>query len=146
MSFIAEQLGDPSVLWNCSEALIQYKLQTPVIGMNSEWTPPQVRTPMSDNLDQTDELMLICRQRGMMGGDRPAEEGHHNIPLMEDNTEPCTQHIAVDAEALGEVRKLEQGRRHQRLFEGQECPPSASGVQENALRFKSAVKGSTTPP
>jgi len=47
---MAEQLGDPGVLWYGGEALIEDVLEAPMVGADRERPTPQVRPPVPDGL------------------------------------------------------------------------------------------------
>jgi hypothetical protein len=48
------------MLWNRGEMLIKQVLEAIVIGVDCEGMCPYVRSPMSDCLDEPNELALIC--------------------------------------------------------------------------------------
>jgi hypothetical protein len=84
----AEKLADPLVLGHRREALVQQVLQAKVVGADDEVAAPQVRPPMSDRLDHTNELTLVCRELEVAGSERPAKERQGAGTLVKDNVEP----------------------------------------------------------
>ena len=56
---IPEQLGDPCMLRNRRQALVEEELEAPVVGSDGERPTPEVRPPMTDSLDQPNQLTFI---------------------------------------------------------------------------------------
>lgn len=59
------------MLWNCGQSLIQDVFKAVMVSLYGEGAAPNVRTPMSNSLDQPNELALIGRELMMMGCYRP---------------------------------------------------------------------------
>jgi hypothetical protein len=76
--------------------------------------------PVAHNLDEADELPLICGQLGVLWCDGPTVEGDGSAVLMQNNAEPCVGSVAVDDEGVVEVEQLQCRSLHQGLLEGDE--------------------------
>lgn len=70
----AEPLRPLGVLGNGGEALVEDVLDAPMVGADGERAAPKVRPPVSDSLDQPDELVLERRQLVMLRSHRTSEE------------------------------------------------------------------------
>jgi hypothetical protein len=92
------------VLWDCGKALIEQVLEAVVVRLDGEAPPPQVRPPMSYDLDKADELLLISGERAMARRHRPAVECDGMAILDQHHAETIGRRIALDNEWLGEVR------------------------------------------
>jgi len=67
----------------------------------------EVGAPVTDDLDEADELPLISGQLGVLRRHGAAEGGDGPLALMEDYPEIGSCGIAVDDELVAEVRKLQ---------------------------------------
>ena len=77
-----------------------------MIRPHSKGTPLEIRPPMTNCLDETNQLPLIGWKLGMVGRHSAAKEGHHTISLVEDCTKTSPRRVTVNDEALVEVRQL----------------------------------------
>jgi hypothetical protein len=73
------------VLWNRHKALIEEVHEAAVVGLDDEATPPQVRAPVVDRLDQADELAFIRGKGSVSWRNGPAEEGDR-VSLLDKNS------------------------------------------------------------
>ena len=73
-----------------------------MIGTYHKLPAPKVGSPMSDGLNETDELSLVRRQLGVLGCHLPAEEHDQPSALMQHRAHTRARSIAVDHEWLGE--------------------------------------------
>ena len=149
---IAEQLGHPRMLRDHCQALVEEELEAPVVGSDGERPTPEVRAPMTDSLDQPNELALISWQLGMVRSNWPAEEGNGAITLVQHSAKPSARRIAVHNEPLGEVWKLKERRSDQRSLEGEEsrfglrCPGEGLPLEESSeWRCDTTVPGDKLP-
>lgn len=101
---VSKQLGDLGLLGYHREALVEDELEALVVGAGGERTTPNIRPQMTNGLDQADELALISRELGVVGGNGVVEVRHDTIALVWHNTKPCTRSVTVNNEALVEVR------------------------------------------
>lgn len=62
------------MLRDCGKALIQEELQAVVVGADKERPSPEVYAPMTDGLDEADQLPLVGGEPGMAWRECPAEE------------------------------------------------------------------------
>jgi hypothetical protein len=58
---------------------------------------------MADDLDEPDQLPLVCGELQVMGHDRPTEEGNRPGTLMQDHPNARARRVAIDNEGLGEI-------------------------------------------
>jgi hypothetical protein len=56
---VPEQLGHPRVLRDSCQALVEEELKTPVVGSDAKRPTAEIRPPMTNSLDQPNELALI---------------------------------------------------------------------------------------
>jgi hypothetical protein len=82
-----------------------------VVRLDDEAPPPEVRPPVSDRLDQSDELALVGRQCLVTRSDGTAEECHRVALLDEHGAKPVRRRITLNHEGLGEVGHGEDRRR-----------------------------------
>jgi hypothetical protein len=54
-----------------------------MVRLDEETMTPQVWPPVTDSVDQADELTLICSEVTVLGGHDPAEEGDRMSVLNE---------------------------------------------------------------
>jgi len=85
----AQQFPHPVVLGNCGEALIQQVLEAVMIRLDEEAAVPEIRPPVPDGVDETNELPFIGGKGAMARCDGSAEErdstrpnrGTHALPV-----------------------------------------------------------------
>jgi hypothetical protein len=91
-----------------------------MVSANRKVTPPLVRAPGTDGLDEADELPLVSLHLEMAGGKWIAEVSEGPGALMKDRTEPHTRRVTVDDEELGEIQHLEHRPCRQGVLKGVE--------------------------
>jgi hypothetical protein len=137
---VPEQLGHPRVLRDSCQALVEKELETPVVGSDGERPTPEIRPPMTNSLDQPNELALISWQLGVVRSDRPAEECYGTVSLVQHSAKPSAGRIAVHHEPFAEVRKLKERCGDQRRLEGDEsllgvcCPGEGLPLEKSSQR------------
>ena len=89
-----------------------------MIRAHHELPRPEIRAPVTNSLDEPNELALVCRELGMLRGHGAAEERDRPSALVEDSAETRARSFAVDDECLVEVRQLEHRSRCQCVLEG----------------------------
>lgn len=99
---------------------------------------------MMNGFDQADELPLIGRQLCMMWCHCPAEVGHNAIAMVQPRTEASARDIAIDDKTLGEVRKLQQRHRHERLLDLKEGRLCFINLGESLTLEEGCKRGSHT--
>ena len=109
------------MLWNCRKPLVEHELEDVVISLDDEGTPPKIRAPMADRLDEADELALVRSRFEVPSRKGPTKERDGVPILMKDSSEAGAGRVAVDDECGVEVREMEHWRRTQRGFEGHKC-------------------------
>jgi hypothetical protein len=101
---------------------------------------------MAHCLYKANELSLIRRHLQVPGSEWLAEEGQGSGALKY-SAKPRARRIAVHYELLGEVGKVQDRRRGQRLLEGVERPGCFVGPLEAVLAQRSSlVRGAATLP
>jgi len=71
----------------CCEALVEEVLQAAVVHSGGERSCLEVGAPVTDDLDEADELPLISGQLGVLRRHGAAEGGDGPLALMEDYPE-----------------------------------------------------------
>ena len=98
-----QQLPDPVVLRDRGEALVEEELQAVVVRMHGEATSPQVRAPVSNGVDETDELSLVRGEGAMPWGHRSTEVSDGVLVLDQHSPEAVGGRVALDDEQPCEV-------------------------------------------
>lgn len=93
------------VLRNGRQPLVQEKLEAEVVRPDKEAAPPEVRPPVSDGVNQPDELPLVGGEGAVTWGDGAAEVGHRVLVMDEHHPETMCGGIMLNDEFLGEVRQ-----------------------------------------
>lgn len=62
-------------------------LEAAMIRAHHELPRPEIRAPVTDSLDEPNELALVCRELGMLRGHGAAEERDRPGALVEDSAE-----------------------------------------------------------
>ena len=89
------------MLGNSRETLVEEELEALVVGADSKRMSPKIRPPMTDSLDQPNELALISWQLGVVRSNRPAEKCNSAVALV--------QHPAPDASQSTRNRLVKSG-------------------------------------
>lgn len=97
-----------------------------------ETTPPKIRPPVLDSLDESDQFAFVRRQGAMSWSDGPAEECDGMV-LEQHRTEAVSGRVALDDERPGEVRKREHWRGREGGFESCERRLCRLGPCERVL-------------
>ena len=63
------------MLWDRCKPLVQQEHQTVVISLHREAAAPEVRAPMADCVDETDELPFVGGEGAVTGSHQAAEVG-----------------------------------------------------------------------
>ncbi|KAJ1289408.1 hypothetical protein BS78_02G162000 [Paspalum vaginatum] len=92
-----------------------------MIHLDHEQPPPQVRPPVTDGLDQPDELPFVSRQALVPSRHGPTEEGQGSCILVEHGATAHARCVAFNNERLGEVRHGEDWDRGKSSLEVLEC-------------------------
>jgi hypothetical protein len=106
-----------------------------VVGADDEGIRPQIWPPVSDRLDESNELVLIGREFGVVWRHGTTEERNRATALMQHDSEASIEHVAINHERLVEVGKLQNRGRCQRQLQGIEgrhhrrCPPEYLALQ-----------------
>jgi hypothetical protein len=127
------------VLRDRGKSLVEQVLQVVVVRLDGEAPPPQVRSPMSYDLDKTNELPLICGERAMVQRHRPAKESDGMAFLNQHHVEAIGPRVALDNEWLGEVRQCQYWANVTASFRALKTV-DASSFQVNPS-FKRAARG-----
>lgn len=116
-----------------------------MVGADREWLHPQIWPPVTNRLDEPDELAFVGRELGVLGCYSSAEEGDRSASLVQDRAKIGPGGVAIHQEADGEVGQLE-GRPVVSAALSASNVVVASGDQANASRLRSAVRGATMAP
>src|SRR6185312_15583282 len=108
------------MLRNSCQALVEKEFETEVISPYHKMAPPEVRSPMANSENQTDEFPFICCQGTVTSRGRPAKERHRMLVLEENGPEAVRRGVALDDERPCEVRQGEYWSRGDRRLEGGE--------------------------
>jgi hypothetical protein len=63
------------MLWDRGQPLVEEEFEAEMVGAHHELATPEVRAPMMYRLHQSDELVFIDGEFGMVGSDMATEEG-----------------------------------------------------------------------
>jgi hypothetical protein len=113
------------VLRDGGQALVQQVLQVVVVCLDEEAATPEVRPPVSYNVDQADELPFVRGKGVVTGCHRSTEEGDRVPFLNEHRPKTMGQGVALDDKGLGEVWHGKDGDRGNHGFE---CSKSHDGL------------------
>ncbi|KAJ1270264.1 hypothetical protein BS78_06G040800 [Paspalum vaginatum] len=113
--------------------LVEEVLQAVVVGLDDEASPPEVRAPVPDRLDEADELALVGGERAVARCHKPTEESDRVALLDQDRAEAERGRVALDDEQLGEVRHGEDGGGRDGGLERCECRSRRVGPREPLL-------------
>jgi hypothetical protein len=115
-----QEVSLPNGVEESSQAVVQQVLEAEVIGLDDEVAAPEVRPPVTNGVDEADELPLVCSERAVPGRNGPAKVGDRVALLDQDHLEAVGGRIALDDEALGEVRHGEDRGSSDGALEGLE--------------------------
>jgi hypothetical protein len=74
-----------------------------MVGPDDERTPPQVGTPVTNSLDKTDELTLICRDLEMTGREWLVEEHDGALSLVQHHAKARSRCITIHHKVPAEI-------------------------------------------
>ena len=121
------------MLWDRREALVEEKFEAVVVRAHQEATSPEIRTPMTDGVDEADQFPFVGSEGTVSRRDGPAEVGDWVFLQDEHCPETVGRRIALDDERLVEVRQGQNRSRGDRDFEGLECRDGVGGPAEPFL-------------
>jgi hypothetical protein len=85
------------------EALIQHVFERVMICPHDEGAAPKVRPPVSNRLDQSDELALIGCHLEVRRREGPTEEGEGRAILVKNHAETGPRRVTIDNERRAKV-------------------------------------------